>query len=90
MERRWSCVCLSLRHRHNNIDWTLLSAEEDSERVDAHTLAFLQSLLQSQPDKRLGSKSACSHPFFDGVDWDAVYRDTPAFVPVLDNEEDVS
>jgi serine/threonine protein kinase len=62
--------------------------------VSPTAIDFVLSLLQKQPEARLGYKSMdelISHQLFTQVDWQAVEekRVTPPFVPVMGNETDV-
>ena len=54
------------------------------------TLNLLQSLMHKNPARRLGAskddaEEVKRHPYFTGVDWDALLRKetTPPFVPVI-------
>lgn len=54
------------------------------EGFDKHGRDLVQALVQIDPNQRLGSKdmgdtyeSIRKHPFFNGIDWDAIRRDSP-------------
>ena len=56
---------------------------------------LLEKLLNKDPNQRLGLKGANeikAHPFFEGLDWQAVYNKqvTPPYIPTLKGSDDVS
>ncbi len=57
---------------------------------------FTHQLLNRNPKHRLGAKRDAQelkeHPFFDGIDWDALARKeiTPPFKPVVESDESVN
>jgi serine/threonine protein kinase len=60
-----------------------LDAEQGLTHVSQNTRNFIAALLQRDPSKRLGASAGGSgdpcatiraHPFFDGIDWDALLR----------------
>jgi protein-serine/threonine kinase len=64
--------------------------------LSAEGKSFVKGLLNRNPKHRLGAKDDARelkiHPFFDGIDWDALLRKEipPPFKPVLKSESDVS
>eukprot|EP00003_Mantamonas_plastica_P022805 TRINITY_DN394_c0_g3_i2.p1 TRINITY_DN394_c0_g3~~TRINITY_DN394_c0_g3_i2.p1 ORF type:complete len:306 (+),score=83.32 TRINITY_DN394_c0_g3_i2:1071-1988(+) len=55
--------------------------------------SFIRGLLDRDIDKRIEHASGLhSHPFFDGLDWDAMehMEIEPPFVPQISNDDDVS
>lgn len=82
--------------------------EELFEKIKYYTLKYppylspnvrslLEGLFKKEPDKRLGggpndAEDIKKHPWFDGLDWDALLRkEIPApFVPIIKEDTDVS
>ncbi|CAO3682697.1 unnamed protein product [Umbelopsis vinacea] len=67
------------------------------EDFDPVTADFIDGLLQRDPSMRLGAgidgpEQICSHPYFDGLDWDDVFhkRITPRYIPDLKSDMDFS
>lgn len=67
------------------------------EDFDPVTADFIDGLLQRDPSMRLGvgidgPQQICSHPYFDGLDWDDVFhkRITPRYIPDLKSDMDFS
>ncbi|KAJ2964203.1 hypothetical protein NQZ79_g780 [Umbelopsis isabellina] len=67
------------------------------EGFDPITADFIDGLLQRDPSRRLGvgpngPQEICSHPYFDGLDWEDVFhkRITPTYVPDLKSDMDFS
>ncbi|GAB5591604.1 hypothetical protein Unana1_06504 [Umbelopsis nana] len=67
------------------------------EDFDPVTADFIDGLLQRDPAMRLGvgpdgPQQICSHPYFDGLDWDDVFhkRVTPRYIPNLKSDMDFS
>ncbi|KAG2182348.1 hypothetical protein INT43_007278 [Umbelopsis isabellina] len=67
------------------------------EGFDPITADFIDGLLQRDPSMRLGvgpngPQEICSHPYFDGLDWEDVFhkRITPRYVPDLKSDMDFS
>jgi serine/threonine protein kinase len=68
----------------------LADAIEYPSNLPKVTLNLLQSLMHKNPARRLGAgredaEEVKRHPYFTGVDWDALLRKecTPPFVPVI-------
>ncbi|KAL1921365.1 uncharacterized protein VTP21DRAFT_11081 [Calcarisporiella thermophila] len=71
-----------------NIDWL-----EDEMNISSVARDFMERLLCPDPARRLGANGAeevKSHPFFKGVQWDALLTETPSFVPHTENVEDTT
>ncbi|KAJ3304883.1 Serine/threonine kinase [Kappamyces sp. JEL0829] len=75
----------------------LADAIEYPSNLPRVTLNLLQSLMHKNPARRLGAsrddaEEVKRHPYFTGVDWEALLRreTTPPFVPVIANAKDVS
>lgn len=64
----------------------------DDVEVSEEAVDLLKSLICSR-EKRLG-KSGISefkkHPFFRGIDWDAIHTQTPPYVPTICGSSDTS
>ena len=65
--------------------------------VSEHAQSLISGLLEKNPDQRLGSgpgdyMDIQKHPFFDGLDWDAVMNRAikPEFVPDIKSDLDTS
>ncbi|KAJ3290953.1 Serine/threonine kinase [Rhizoclosmatium sp. JEL0117] len=65
--------------------------------LDSEAVSLLQGLLNKYPKSRLGggrlgSEEIKQHPYFDGIDWNAMMQKkvTPPWKPTLKNERDVS
>ncbi|KAI5970353.1 RIM15 [Candida margitis] len=72
------------------IDWPNLPPEEDSKLCSPEAKDLIERLLELNPEKRLGSQGAdeiMMHPFFNEINWDAVFEEPAPFVPNLDNPE---
>ncbi|KAI8359248.1 hypothetical protein B0O80DRAFT_398487 [Mortierella sp. GBAus27b] len=70
----------------HDIDWHETEVEISPEARD-----FMERLLSSDPEKRLGYKGAeevKKHPFFKGINWDTLLSERPAFVPAPADIED--
>ncbi|KAF7721263.1 hypothetical protein EC973_004990 [Apophysomyces ossiformis] len=71
---------------------------EFPEDIDLVTADFIASLLEREPSRRLGTPngggphSVRCHPYFDRLDWSAVYdkRTMPPYIPQLQSETDFS
>ena len=67
------------------IDW-----EEDSVEVSPEARDLMESLMCTDPKRRLGSggpEEIKSHPFFKGYDWDNVTAEPGPFVPQVTDPE---
>ncbi|OAD76575.1 hypothetical protein PHYBLDRAFT_19092, partial [Phycomyces blakesleeanus NRRL 1555(-)] len=68
------------------IDW-----HEDEVEVSPEARDFMERLMTIDPTKRLGFNGAQEvkkHPFFQGLDWDMLLVESPAFVPQPADMED--
>ncbi|KAL4242070.1 non-specific serine/threonine protein kinase [Abortiporus biennis] len=68
-----------------HIDW-----HEDYVEVSPEAKDFMQRLMTLDTSQRLGSNGAeevKSHPFFAGIDWDAVTTTEAAFIPQVTDPE---
>jgi serine/threonine protein kinase len=67
-----------------DIVWPL-DEETDELMVPENAQDLIDRLLTINPSDRLGSKRGAAeikgHPFFEGIDWDTLYRQPPPFVP---------
>ena len=69
------------------IDWPTLSEEEDYKFCPPDAKDLIKRLLTLDPTVRLGVNGADEikqHPFFSVINWDTLFEEKPAFVPVLD------
>ena len=67
------------------IDW-----EEDSVEVSPEARDLMESLMCTDPKRRLGSggpEEIKNHPFFKGIDWDNVTAEPGPFVPQVTDPE---
>lgn len=72
------------------IDWPTLSEEEDYKFCPPDAKDLIKRLLTLDPTVRLGVNGADEikqHPFFSVINWDTLFEEKPAFVPVLDDPE---
>jgi Serine/threonine protein kinase len=65
--------------------------------LSTNAKSLLEGLFRKEPEKRLGggpgdAEEIKAHPWFDGVDWDAILRKEvqAPFTPIIKNETDVS
>ncbi len=68
-----------------HIDW-----HEEYIDFSPEALDFMKSLLTVDPERRLGANGAEEvkrHPFFDGIDWEAVTKNEAAFIPQVTDPE---
>lgn len=68
-----------------HIDW-----HEEYIDFSPEALDFMKRLLTVDPEKRLGANGAeevKKHPFFDGIDWEAVTKNEAAFIPQVTDPE---
>ncbi|KAK6458358.1 response regulator receiver [Scheffersomyces xylosifermentans] len=75
---------------NGSIDWPELSEEEDQKFCPPEAKDLIKKLLNLDPEKRLGFNGADEikqHPFFDGINWDTLFEEKAAFVPILDDPE---
>jgi len=67
------------------------------EEFSDNAVDIISKLLLLDPKKRLGSgkngsEDIKSHPFFDGIDWESLYRkevEAP-FIPNIEDKDDIS
>lgn len=71
------------------IEWP----SEDDWHIDAEAKNLISSLLQQDPQERLGSQGpqeVKDHPYLAGIEWNSLLRYKAEFIPQLENEEDTS
>lgn len=70
---------------------TEVSVGYQEDQISPEADSLIKSLLARDPDKRLGA-NGCEeikqHPFFQGVNWQALRSEEPPFVPSLKNLTD--
>ena len=74
---------------NDEIEWP----DDDEWSLPEEPKHVISQLLQQSPLDRLGTTGAHEvkeHPFFYGINWDALLRQKAEFVPQLDNEDDTS
>ncbi|KAJ3327790.1 Serine/threonine kinase [Blyttiomyces sp. JEL0837] len=79
------------------LDAIMADAIEYPPNIQKETLSLLQGLLKKDPTRRLGggrsdAEEVKRHPYFSGVDWDAVMqkRVQPTWKPTITSATDVS
>jgi serine/threonine protein kinase len=94
-----STLCLHSRHAHILLFfspiWKDIQWPEDPEEIPPDARNLIERLLESDPQKRLGTQGAeeiKKHPFFNGIAWETLYTQSMAdvFIPkpadVLDTD----
>lgn len=73
---------------NDEIEWP----EDDDWPLPDEAKHMISQLLLQNPLDRLGSSAheVKEHPFFNGINWDALLRQKAEFVPQLEDEEDTS
>lgn len=74
---------------NDEIEWP----SDDDWPLPEEAKLIITQLLMPNPVDRLGTQGANEvkeHPFFDGLDWDALLRQKAEFVPQLNDEYDTS
>ena len=74
---------------NDEIEWP----DEDDWPLSDESKDIISQLLQHSPIDRLGAGGAHEvkdHPFFDGINWEALLRQKAEFVPQLEGEDDTS
>ena len=68
----------------------LISKVEYPKFFDAEAISFIGRLLVKDPDRRMNASTVKSHPFFSGIDWNAVHNRLlpPPFLPTVTNSFD--
>ncbi|RLV92497.1 Serine/threonine-protein kinase RIM15 [Spathaspora sp. JA1] len=70
------------------IDWPGLPPEEELNFCSPEAKDLILKLLTLDPNERLGCHGAGeikSHPFFKDINWDTVFQEPAAFVPIVDD-----
>lgn len=77
----WGLGCLAFVLMHNMLPDS--SALRFSTKLSAPCVKFLAATLEPSPSRRIDLRAARAHPWFRGIDWDAVQRRelTPPWVP---------
>ena len=63
---------------------------DEDEGMSPEAVDLIRGLLHPDPGYRLDPTAVKSHPFFEGIVWEALLSSEPPFLPVLDGEEDTS
>ncbi|KAJ3450266.1 cell cycle protein kinase dbf2-related [Anaeramoeba flamelloides] len=65
---------------------------DDEEIIEKETWDLITTLLDVplKEDPKVFLQNLKKHPFFDGIDWGNLRNSTPPFVPMLENEMDIS
>jgi len=89
------CGCPPFYSNSREILFNLIKAAKVSypDDISYESIDLLKRFFVQDPKKRLGTngaKEVKQHPFFEGIDWEAIYykKNKPPFMPRLNKPED--